>query len=782
MGLKQQIGYQLLKGVDKAFGLGALARLWDSGRDLITETEGKASDPYKQVALVYTCVNELIKGIQSLPLVLSTIDEDIVESGPVYELLFNRRQNWSQFVEQAIGQYALTRDVFFLFVDELGQPASCFGCGDVADIIVAPGSQMYPVTDTGTSRGELIGWELWGLTGKRITFTVDECHQWKNFNPYSRFHGLGPIEAARNDINYDFAASLYNASALANGTEPGPIFTLPGNPDPDQVRAFLSNVEARHRGPGKTKRAVAITGGADVKTIEQSLADMQVAEITELSDKKICSAFGVPPGVAGLITEAQYSHGPAMSQFIFNTIIPLANIFAEHLTSGIIAHFSNSKLFGRSFPVTKLSDTRLYGGSRTRSLRTNRYYRDNRLKALSTRNKVFAWFDAGQHPTVQEHDREIAEKTLKFTEAGVPLNSIIESHDLPYEQTEAGNYWWVGMGQVPAKYILEAGLEGVTGPSIPEGEEEDEEEPTKAANILEQPKNIKADEQQRLRIWRNWVISWAGIEREYTAAMRMHFVKQQKYLIARLKEVFNESKSVTKASPDEIIARVVFDLKKENGKLKVLNQTFFEKGSELGIRQSLTEIAGLKGDELNKLTAQVKRTPAIRGKMVISTEKITKINATTQKLVAGQLKQGLEAGESLTELTNRLKDNFGFSLKRSQRIARTQTAGAVNSGRHYGMKATGVDKKGWLSSRDDGVRDTHRAAEAKYAEGISIDLPFEIGSDRLMYPGDPAGSAKEIAHCRCVQIAKAANGKIIELSHYQKFYSYSDMQRDKNAA
>ena len=44
-----------------------------------------------------------------------------------------------------------------------------------------------------------------------------------------------------------------------------------------------------------------------------------------------------------------------------------------------------------------------------------------------------------------------------------------------------------------------------------------------------------------------------------------------------------------------------------------------------------------------------------------------------------------------------------------------------------------------------------------------------------MYPGDPAGSAANIINCRCVEIARRAAGKMIDLEFYSNhnFYSYS---------
>ncbi len=126
---------------------------------------------------------------------------------------------------------------------------------------------------------------------------------------------------------------------------------------------------------------------------------------------------------------------------------------------------------------------------------------------------------------------------------------------------------------------------------------------------------------------------------------------------------------------------------------------------------------------------------------------------------------------------------FDFNRARAMRIARTQTAGAVGSGRHYGMKSAGVELKTWLSSRDKEVRDAHREAETKYAEGIPLEQPFEVDGEMLMYPGDPSGSAANIINCRCAELAKRAAGKSFDMEFYitRQFYSYGDMTRDKAA-
>ncbi len=743
----------------------SIHQLFDKSVWLTGDNSSSPTRPYSQVELVFRCVEELVKGVQGLPLVLSTIDDKIIESGPQYEILFNNPlMSFEKFIISTVGHYALSRDVFWVFTDFEGDRPK--------EVAVVSGTQMHAITHNRRSDGDLVGWEFRGSGGQRVKYAIDEVYQIKNFNPYDRFHGVGPTSAAKLSINYSYAASLFSTSALDNAAEPGIILTTEGKLAPEQVELLRSQFDARHRGPTKAKRTAVLTGGMNVKTIAMKMRDMQLADIIELKDKRICSTFGVPPEIVGLGTEAQYAQGPAQKAFMFNTIMPLGNLIAGEITHGILSLFYSADARG-----VALSATKYYAGMRTKSLSSRRLYRLARSKAAAAKQEIFAWFDFDQHPTVQEHQREVAEKVFKFTQSGVTLNNLIEAHDLPYENQPWGDDWWIGMGQVPAIYTLEAGLEGITGPSLPEGEEP--KSTTAKSEIQDTKSEVKDGLQQRLRIWRNWVISWAGIEREYKEAMRTFFVRQQRILIGKLKNALSELKS-EKADPEDIIARVVFDLKIENGKIKVINQTFFGKASELGTRQMISEVLGISGDQLAEIAEQAKRMPLVRAALIRQAAKITGINQTTQKFIAEQLRRGLESGEGLNDLTARVKRALGSNRARALSIARTQTAGAVSTGRQAGMKTAGVKTKSWITSGDTDVRDTHTEAGYRYAEGIAVGLPFEVAGELLMYPGDPSGLAANIINCRCVSVARMAAGKTFDLAFYSnmQFYSYSDMQKD----
>ncbi|MCK4958944.1 MAG: phage portal protein [Planctomycetes bacterium] len=783
MSIKETIGKALVSVTAKAFGVSGLAQMWDSGGEIGGKKDSsKADKPYGQVGLVYSCVNTLVDGILGLPAAISTLDDRIVESGPAYDLLFsNPAMSWGNFITQSIGHYALSRDVFWIFTETEGIRPT--------EILVVSGTQMLPITDDRRASGNLIGWEFRGVNGERAVFGTEEVHQWKNFNPYSKFHGLGPTTAAELSINYSYASSLFNMSALENGAELGLILSTEQKLEKDQIQLLRSQIDSRHRGASKAKRTAILTGGLKAESIAMNMANMEMAKISQMSDVRLCSAFGVPPECVGIVTEAQYAQGPAQRDLIFNTIIPMARQFAGEISHGILArHYTGEQR------AVELKDCRMLA-DRSRPLHKRKSYRSSHVRAIAEQDKMFVWFDTDQHPTVQEAQRNSTEKILSFVEKGIPLNDLIDAHDLPYEHVDWGDDWWIGMGQVPARLAMEAGLEGITGPSAPEGQpdpaaDEDNKKSAVINTIEDTEAMIKQliaaeqkagdDEQLKLRIWRKWIVSWAGLEKEYKEAMRRTFVRQQRILSKKLKDAFDDSKSVTKDAR-EIITRVVFDLKFENDKIKVINQAFFDKASELGIRQSLTEIAGMAGDELDQVVEDVKRRTAIRTALTRSSHKLIKINQFTQKKVAAQLTAGLENGEGLNDLTDRIRELFTGKMGRDRalRIARSQTATAVGAGRHEGMKQAGVERKGWLSSRDDHVRPAHRSAEQQYKGGIPVDQPFNVGGEMLMYPADPAGSAANIINCRCLQIAVAAKGKAFDLKFYAnvKFYSYDDMNK-----
>lgn len=133
------------------------------------------------------------------------------------------------------------------------------------------------------------------------------------------------------------------------------------------------------------------------------------------------------------------------------------------------------------------------------------------------------------------------------------------------------------------------------------------------------------------------------------------------------------------------------------------------------------------------------------------------LNFFTRRRVEDQVQLAIQEGWSIQQLRDKLKEDYAFSENRAQRIARTEIIRASNAGSLLGAIETGVPMlKFWLATRDDRTRGQkpsdkfdHYAMLEKEKIGISLDQPFNVSNEFLLYPGDPDGSPGNTVNCRC---------------------------------
>ncbi|MCX7869187.1 MAG: phage head morphogenesis protein [Terrimicrobiaceae bacterium] len=113
-----------------------------------------------------------------------------------------------------------------------------------------------------------------------------------------------------------------------------------------------------------------------------------------------------------------------------------------------------------------------------------------------------------------------------------------------------------------------------------------------------------------------------------------------------------------------------------------------------------------------------------------------------------ELQAGLEAGENLNELSDRVRGAFNeVSRGRALTIAMTETNVCYGQGRELGMKQAGIRWKKWLTSGASNVRPSHRELDGMV---VGMDETFPNG---CRFPGDPDGPAGEVINCHCTHVA-----------------------------
>jgi SPP1 gp7 family putative phage head morphogenesis protein len=115
--------------------------------------------------------------------------------------------------------------------------------------------------------------------------------------------------------------------------------------------------------------------------------------------------------------------------------------------------------------------------------------------------------------------------------------------------------------------------------------------------------------------------------------------------------------------------------------------------------------------------------------------------------VRGELLNGFTQGESIEKLTSRVRRLGRTTELRARTVARTEIVSASNAGAFSGAQTLpGEAKKEWLATSDDRTRPSHEAANGQQ---VTLHAMFNVGDDRMRYPGDPNASADEIVNCRC---------------------------------
>lgn len=127
------------------------------------------------------------------------------------------------------------------------------------------------------------------------------------------------------------------------------------------------------------------------------------------------------------------------------------------------------------------------------------------------------------------------------------------------------------------------------------------------------------------------------------------------------------------------------------------------------------------------------------------------VNKTTYKFLKKELSAGIAEGEGEVDLGNRVKKIFKNRKSfQAKMIARTETNCASNAGHVDAYKKVGIKKIEWLSAEDSRTRPAHAEADGQV---IECGGSFDIGGEKLRYPSDRNGSARNVINCRCRTVA-----------------------------
>jgi len=741
--------------------LEAAARRWLSGQDIGgISTLCEPASPYEQSLWVHRCIAEIQKTGGGIPVRLlregeaagvggrsrrpeirrrrkvalrpwpgrkavgvgRALEGEVVDAGPAADLLAhpNDYQDWPKFFGATIGQLYLAGRVGWYLADQVGlRPGS---------LHVLAGRRLKPVwLDAGRSAAPvLLGYEYALPQGRPVGLAIEEVKYFHLWSPAEGdpLAGLSPLLPGRFAVATDYAASLFNASLLANGADPGLVLRFPQNLTTEQAASLRESLAARYAGPGNAKRPLVLEGGGEALNLGQTMADLQFDVGKKTTRLELCCLLGVPPVVAGWVEAAGDSSAytqNALRQFYEQTVLPLLDGFAPALQDIV---------------------SRIQPG-------------------------LVAWFDCEDQPVVRDMRRGGVDTALKLFTLGYTANSINDALDLGMPEVPWGDTGFLSAGLIPAE-------EAARGTAVaPEGEPPPAPEPEEVAALPAATKAAdEAMEKGAERIWNAFARAFESLARRGRPIIRTHlFVQERKLLAALKRSAETEPRSLALAAsapirnPQSEIRNVnlnrmlveVFADPKALATFRARIRSYLADGRQLGLRQALSE-AGLRGDALEEALRRLMRNPAIDRALASEAVRVsTRLHDRTRRLLKTSLQEGLDAGEDVRRLASRVRAVMGGERAQALQIARNTVGQVLSAARQDGAVDAGMTHKVWIHSRGPGVRrPLHVEAEGRYRlSPCPIHAPFEVGGAELMYPRDfSAGRPDQTVNCQCLAIMK----------------------------
>ena len=306
-----------------------------------------AKEGYSSNAIVYRCVNEISKGVSSVPFMIKNSKEEIVEQHPVIEVLKrpNPLQSYSEFFNSLIGYLMLSGNSYILGVGAENRPPSELHLLRPDRLEIKgkgrPIPEKYVYKINGQTAGE---YDVDPETGS------SDLKHIKLWNPLDDYYGLSPLSAAAVEIDQHNLASKHNINLLDNGARPsGAIIFKPRdesgiatNLTESQRQQLMTDLKNRFTGTGNAGRPLLLEGDFDWREMGLSPKDMDFLNLKNMSATDIAMCFGVPSQLVGVPDAQTYNNVQEARLGLYEeTIIPLLKKLESDMNEWLIPMYGD---------------------------------------------------------------------------------------------------------------------------------------------------------------------------------------------------------------------------------------------------------------------------------------------------------------------------------------------------------------------------------------------------------------------------------------------------------
>lgn len=668
---------------------------WDEGM-----SQAKMLNSYKKSLYVFACVSKIAQKTASIDWEMFRIKNKLGDKQEIFvhdglDLLYrpNPFQTKGEFFEKFMINKKLAGEAFILKVrDERGNVVELWNLRPDYITIVKDKELFIKAYEFNKSDG-------------KVVFDPNDIIHDSYPDPTNEYGGFSPVFAAETRIETEQLSTSYQKNFFRNNARPDFILSSDNKIDANQKENIKEAWAKQHQGSKNSGKGAFLEGGLKYQQVSISQREMDYIESLRMTRDDILTAFSVPKAIVAITDDVNLANAKtAMEIFLSETIEPEIKRLTEKLNEHLI------------YPE--------YGDI---------FFIDYDRSFLPRNEKEIA----------EIHEIEIRSGTKLINEA---------REELGLPPLVGGNSLYMPLSNVPV-----GGLPTSKAPSKAAQKEEaargrvfrGRSKAYKFLEVREEVEKMVYDGLEKsLLKKKNTKVVKSLIPKEirdsYAEVVNKSIDKkgdafkpkvldygedQKKRVLSKLRD----AKSFEVKALDGM-----FDVTKENNLLAEISFPFIQEFVREAGEQAMQTI---NPAEQFEITERVQKYIKERSKKMAK-----QVNDTTLEKLSRVLAEGIEAGEGIAKLTDRVNSVYEeYPTYRAEMIARTEATSANNRGFIESYEQSGVaNAKEWISTGDGKTRDSHADADG---EIVGLDSTFSNG---LEYPGDPSGDPSETVNCRCV--------------------------------
>jgi|10_taG_2_1085330.scaffolds.fasta_scaffold08347_2 HK97 family phage portal protein len=613
-------------------------------------------------------------------------------------------------------------------------------------------------------------WSVQSATGKggieSLSYPAHQVTHLRLFNPEGGMWGVSPLVAADLKLEQDILADAWNNAFFRQGAEAGGILTSTeplGRKDAESIRDVF---EQRHQGAANRGKTAILTGGLSYDRNPVTQRDMEFSTMLQANRDAILAALLVHKAALGVTDQLNRATITEARRMVWtNLLLPTASYIEDRLFVSLFSRLDKSGVKGifNTSGVPELADDLQVKATTAQTLTNIGVPLNDAVSLLNLNLPEYDWGGEAYAPS--------GLVPYKFLED--PFSGMEVESGEPTPTTATGSANVVegvklnGAQITAAKDIATEVTEGLLSPDIGlellqgVGLTEDKAQTIISAATTFTPKPQPQDARSSKRSVEDrgfdaeewWSRAVGDDEKSFRSAYRNHVWEIRKKVLEEL----GDDRSSERALDGKEITALLKALEQMAPKLLERFRSIYEALIRRNVELLSEELQKEGLPPINLGDEQVSGAFSFPDSYVerIVEDRILilgKVNDTILKNIEKSLNESRGRGDTIQETAKGIREvtNGMVQPARSLAIARTESAAISNEARFVGMKEAGVERKIWLTARDEEVRESHQSNEGVE---VGIDERFPNG---LLFPGDKTGikngkpvDAGEVVNCRC---------------------------------